>query len=197
MNEYQIEQLDELPEDIENLVHLGHVKDEADNGIVCNYKKFSIVMILINAGHVGDLAYAIYDKIFELWFGTDEEIGGKLNAITPPGLLNFPTQIFKPGTGMYQSITDGYSLSNKQKKALDKILGWHECVYGKAEILKENDVYLFKGQNGYNILSSKENGDLKDIIVSHDANIKLNGNSFELEKTGDEFNYIFSKVREE
>lgn len=46
-------------------------------------------------------------------------------------------------------------------------------------------------------LSSKENGGLKDIIVSHDANIKINGNSFELEKTGDEFNYILSKVRKQ
>lgn len=159
-------------------------------------EKNSGVVILINAGHVGDLASIIYDKIFELWFGIDEEIDNKLNDITPPDLINLPTQIFKPGTGMQQYITDGYSLSNKQKKALDNLLGWHECVYGKVEILKENDVYLFKGQNGYNILSSKENGGLKDIIVSDDANIKINGDSFELEKTGDEFNYIFSKVRE-
>ena len=181
-----------------------NIKGVFHTGDTTNYRslirflpeKNSGVVILINAGHVGDLASIIYHKIFELWFGIDEKIDSKLNNITPPDLLNLPTQIFKPGTGMYQSITDGYNLSNKQKKALDNILGWHECVYGKVEILKENDVYLFKGQNGYNILSSKENGGLKDIVVSHDANIKINGNSFELEKTGDEFNYIFSKVRE-
>jgi ribosomal protein S18 acetylase RimI-like enzyme len=44
MKQYKIEQLDNLPEDVENLVSLGHVKDEAKNGIVCNYKNFSIVM---------------------------------------------------------------------------------------------------------------------------------------------------------
>lgn len=30
MKEYQIKELDELPEEIEDLVHLGHVKDEAE-----------------------------------------------------------------------------------------------------------------------------------------------------------------------
>jgi hypothetical protein len=157
------------------------------------------VVILTNAG-AHELNNIIYDKIFEIWFGSDEEIGGKLNAITPPDLLNLPTQIFKPGTGMYQSITKGYNLSSKQKKALNKILGWHECVYGKVEILKENDVYLFKGKNGSNIISSKKEGDLEDMIIAYDSDgiikLKLKDNSFELDSEDDEFNYIFSKASE-
>ena len=70
MNEYQIEQLDELPEDIENLVHLGHVKDEADNGIVCNYKKFSIVMKNNSGTIIGALqAYTAFAEVYvdDIW----------------------------------------------------------------------------------------------------------------------------------
>lgn len=163
-------------------------------------EKNSGVVILINAGHVGELASIIYDKIFELWFSTDEEIGGKLNAITPPDLLTLSTQIFKPGSGMYQSLVEGYDLSNKQKQALNKVLGWHECPYGKVKIFEEGGNYLFKGKNGSNIISSKKEGGLEDMIIAYDPDgiikLKLRYDSFELDSEDDEFNYIFSKVRE-
>ena len=151
------------------------------------------VVILINAANVGDLSYIIYDKIFELWFDTDEKVNDKLKDIIPPDLLILPPSIFNPGTGMYQSIVEGYKLSNKQTAALDKILGWHESIYGKAKIFKQSGEYLFKGQNGHNILSSKKDGGIEDIIIADDATIKLKGDSFELYKEGDKFNYIFSK----
>ena len=43
-NDYQITKVEQLPDDVENLIHFGHVKDEANNGIVCNYKNFALVI---------------------------------------------------------------------------------------------------------------------------------------------------------
>jgi len=41
---YTIVKIDQLPSEVEDLIHKGHVEDEAKNGIVCNYKKFSILI---------------------------------------------------------------------------------------------------------------------------------------------------------
>lgn len=41
---YHIEQTEQLPDEVENLIHQGHVRDEAENGVVCNYKKFALVV---------------------------------------------------------------------------------------------------------------------------------------------------------
>jgi CubicO group peptidase (beta-lactamase class C family) len=162
-------------------------------------EKHTGVVILTNAG-AHELNNIIYDKIFEIWFGSDEEIEATLKYITPPDLLSVTDSTFAPGTGMYQSLVKGYNLSNKQKKALNKVLGWHDCQYGKVNLFEEDSKYLFKGKNGSNIISSKKEGDLEDMIIAYDSDgiikLKLKDNSFELDSEDDEFNYIFSKVRE-
>jgi hypothetical protein len=38
-----IELVNQLPDEVEDLIHQGHVQDEADNGIICNYKKCGFV----------------------------------------------------------------------------------------------------------------------------------------------------------
>ena len=48
---YTIEQLEKLPIDIEAMITQGHSKDEASKGIICNYKKISIV-VKCDAGEI-------------------------------------------------------------------------------------------------------------------------------------------------
>jgi len=39
-----IEKVNELPENIQSKITQGHIKDEANNGIVCDYNKFSLIL---------------------------------------------------------------------------------------------------------------------------------------------------------
>lgn len=68
--EYIIEQVDELPEDVGNLIHQGHVKDETNKGIVCNYKKVSILIKSNNGIVIGALqAYTAFAEVYvdDIW----------------------------------------------------------------------------------------------------------------------------------
>ena len=84
MNEYQIEQLDELSEETENLIHQGHVLNEADNGIVCSYKKFAILIKTNKDTVVGALqAYTAFAEVYvdDIWVSLShrgQNLGRKL-----------------------------------------------------------------------------------------------------------------------
>ena len=69
-NNYHIDQVDQLPDEVENLIHQGHVQDEADNGIICNYKKFALVLKDNEDSIVGALqAYTAFSEIYvdDIW----------------------------------------------------------------------------------------------------------------------------------
>jgi ribosomal protein S18 acetylase RimI-like enzyme len=83
---YHIEQADQLPDEVENLIHQGHVRDEAENGIVCNYKKFALVIKDSEGEIVGALqAYTAFSEIYvdDIWVDPScrgKNIGRKLLA---------------------------------------------------------------------------------------------------------------------
>lgn len=67
---YEIELLSELPSDIEDMIQNGHVKDEADKGIICNYKKFVIAVKDETGAIIGALqAYTAFSEIYvdDIW----------------------------------------------------------------------------------------------------------------------------------
>ena len=69
MYEFNCKHIEQLPKEIEEKVHQGHVKDEFDNGIVCNYKRFSIVLEHNNEV-IGVLtAYTAFAEIYidDIW----------------------------------------------------------------------------------------------------------------------------------
>jgi ribosomal protein S18 acetylase RimI-like enzyme len=70
MDNYQIEQIDDLPTDIESLIHQGHVKDEANHRIACNYKKLAILIKNANGAVIGALqAYTAFAEVYvdDIW----------------------------------------------------------------------------------------------------------------------------------
>ena len=69
-NNYHITKVEQLPDEVENLIHQGHVRDEADNSIVCNYKKFCLVVKESEKEIVGALqAYTAFSEIYidDIW----------------------------------------------------------------------------------------------------------------------------------
>lgn len=67
---YHIEQVDQLPNEVKNLIHQGHVRDEAENDIVCNYKKFALLVKDSEGEIVGALqAYTAFSEIYvdDIW----------------------------------------------------------------------------------------------------------------------------------
>jgi ribosomal protein S18 acetylase RimI-like enzyme len=74
MINYTFEYLDKLPEEVESMIHAGHVKDEAGNGIICNYQTFSIVIKTIENTIAGALsAYTAFAEIYvdDIWVRPD------------------------------------------------------------------------------------------------------------------------------
>ena len=84
MGKYNIEQFNKLPKDIQNLAHLGHVKDETKNGVICDYKKFAIVMKNNSSIVVGVLqAYTAFAEVYvdDIWIDPSyrfQNLGRKL-----------------------------------------------------------------------------------------------------------------------
>lgn len=67
---YHITKVYQLPDEVENLIHQGHVQDEADNGIICKYKKFALVVKDSEDEIVGALqAYTAFSEIYvdDIW----------------------------------------------------------------------------------------------------------------------------------
>lgn len=59
-----------LPKELEERVHLGHVKDEEAHGIVCNYKKICLVLKNEKNKILGVLtAYTAFAEIYadDIW----------------------------------------------------------------------------------------------------------------------------------
>ena len=69
-NNYHITKVDQLPDEVENLIHQGHVQDEAKNGIICNYKKFALVVKDSEDKIIGALqVYTAFSEIYvdDIW----------------------------------------------------------------------------------------------------------------------------------
>lgn len=65
-----IELINALPKEIEERVQLGHVKDEAAQNIICNYKKFCLVIKSEKNKILGVLtAYTAFAEIYvdDIW----------------------------------------------------------------------------------------------------------------------------------
>ena len=155
--------------------------------------KKSGIVILVNAGRTQAFADIIYDKIFEMWFNTDQNLQYQLEQISVPNLFKVENKHFAPGSDLYQLMGNGYKLSNKQKSALDKLIGWHQCQYGSIQLIKKGETYFLKGSIGVNISSATENGDIEDLIIGYDTPITIHSNSFSIYDKFDEFNYVFAK----
>ena len=70
IDEYAVEYLDSVPENIDEVVHHGHIIDEAAHGVVCNYNLFCFVIRNSNKSVVGMLtAYTAYSEIYvdDIW----------------------------------------------------------------------------------------------------------------------------------
>ena len=69
-NNYHISRFDQLPDEVEGLIEQGHARDEADNGIVCNYKRFALAVKSSEGVIVGALqAYTAFCEIYvdDIW----------------------------------------------------------------------------------------------------------------------------------
>lgn len=81
---YEIELLDDLPSDVEDMIHYGHVKDEADKGIICDYKKFVLTLKDAHGKIIGALqAYTAFSEIYvdDIWVKPEcrkQNLGKKL-----------------------------------------------------------------------------------------------------------------------
>lgn len=67
---YTIEYLESIPPHLEEMISHGHKNDEADQGIVCNYQKFSLVIKSRDSEPIGVLsAYTAFAEIYvdDLW----------------------------------------------------------------------------------------------------------------------------------
>jgi ribosomal protein S18 acetylase RimI-like enzyme len=70
MTDFQIQYLDTLPDTDEQKIRDGHIADEAAQGIVCNYKPFSLVIKDNTDVMIGALcAYTAFAEIYvnDLW----------------------------------------------------------------------------------------------------------------------------------
>lgn len=70
MNNFNIEQIDNLPSKLEKALQQGHINDEAKSGIVCNYKKFTLLLRDQHHEVVGVLsAYTAFAEVYidDLW----------------------------------------------------------------------------------------------------------------------------------
>lgn len=70
MTDFKIEFLNALPNDISQKVHQGHIIDEEAHGIVCNYKKFSLLVKNNDGDAIGALtAYTAFSEIYvdDIW----------------------------------------------------------------------------------------------------------------------------------
>lgn len=78
-NNCYITKVDQLLDEVENLIHQGHVRDEATNGIVCNYKKFALVVKDGEKEVIGVLqAYTAFSEIYvdDIWVSPDARKNG-------------------------------------------------------------------------------------------------------------------------
>lgn len=70
MTDFRIEYLNTLPDDISEKIYQGHIIDEASHGIVCNYKKFSLLIKNKDNVAIGALtAYTAFSEIYvdDIW----------------------------------------------------------------------------------------------------------------------------------
>lgn len=70
MNGYTIGYADNLPDGLDKKIYQGHIKDEADHGVICNYKVFSLISKNNNDDIIGTLtAYTAFSEIYidDLW----------------------------------------------------------------------------------------------------------------------------------
>lgn len=70
MTEFVFEKTSSLPSDLEKEIHQGHIKDEAEKGIVCSYKKFALLLKDSDSQLLGALsAYTAFSEIYidDIW----------------------------------------------------------------------------------------------------------------------------------
>ena len=70
MSDYKIECVENLPSSIDEKVHQGHISDEAAHGIICNYKRFSLVLKNDGDEAIGVLtAYTAFAEVYvdDIW----------------------------------------------------------------------------------------------------------------------------------
>jgi ribosomal protein S18 acetylase RimI-like enzyme len=70
MTDFKIEYVDTLSDNISEKIHQGHIVDESVHGVVCNYKKFSLIVKNTNGNVIGALtAYTAYSEIYvdDMW----------------------------------------------------------------------------------------------------------------------------------
>lgn len=66
----QINEIKQLPPEVDDLVHKGHIQDEAARGIICGYKKFTLVARDEGSSIVGVLqAYTAFAEVYvdDIW----------------------------------------------------------------------------------------------------------------------------------
>ena len=74
MDNYIVEYSNDLPDWVSDKVLQGHVADEAANGVICNYKSFSLIVKNTDNNIVGVLsAYVAYSEIYvdDIWVDPD------------------------------------------------------------------------------------------------------------------------------
>lgn len=70
MTDFNIEFLDTIPDDIDKRIHQGHIADEGSHGVICNYKRFYLIVKNKSTNVVGALtAYTAYSEIYvdDIW----------------------------------------------------------------------------------------------------------------------------------
>ena len=74
MTDFKIEHIETLSDDISEKIERGHITDEASHGIICNYKKFSLLLKNKESVVIGVLsAYTAFSEIYvdDIWVDPD------------------------------------------------------------------------------------------------------------------------------
>lgn len=112
---YHITKVDQLLDEVENLIHQGHVRDEADNGIVCNYKKFALVVKDSEDEIVGALqAYTVFSEIYvdDIWVSP----GSRENGLGRKLLQELENQFKGQGYNNINLVTSHFQAPDFYKK---------------------------------------------------------------------------------
>ena len=114
-NHYHITKVDQLPDEVEKLIHRGHVQDEADNGVVCRYKKFALVVKDGEEGIVGALqAYTAFSEIYvdDIWVAPS----ARHNGLGRKLLQELETQFKGQGYNNINLVTSHFQAPDFYKK---------------------------------------------------------------------------------
>jgi ribosomal protein S18 acetylase RimI-like enzyme len=153
MTNYQIEQIDELPEDVEDIIQQGHIQDEKLQNIICNYKKFALIL-KDQDKVIGALqTYTAYSEIYvdDIWINPKyrrQNLGRKL-------LEKLEEKFTGKGYNNINLVTSHFANTPEFYKKCGFELEFVRTNKANPTLSKSFFIKYFKDQNQYQGVSQK------------------------------------------